>query len=237
MMRGVVVVSEPRARAAAFEHGGDVALFDLDRTLIPGSSIVSLARGLVADGIVRRRALVPGMVANVVFAHWGASDATADRLRARALTTMAGVERSPLLGLAEEVGHHLVGTMYPGARWLVERHLEAGHFCAVVSAAPQELVDAFVRALGVHRGVGTRGEVVDGRFTGRLEGEFCYGPGKVLRVAQELGDFPRLRTTAYADSASDIPLLRAACHRVAVNPDRTLGKLARRAAWPIVRLR
>jgi HAD superfamily hydrolase (TIGR01490 family) len=220
----------------ALEGGGGTALFDLDRTLIPGSSLVSLARALVARGAVRRRALVQGVAANAVFTRWGASDATADRLRGRALAAMSGIEREPLLSVCDEVGRHLAAGMYPGAQWLLERHRSAGDFCVVVSAAPQELVDAFVRAAGLHRGVGTRGEVVDGCFTGHLDGDFCYGPGKLARLAEELGTLDSLRTIAYADSRSDVPLLRAAGRAVAVNPDRAMAKIARQAGWSIVRL-
>ena len=57
----------------------------------------------------------------------------------------------------------------------------------VLTASPQVLAEAVAAALGAHRAVGTRLEVVDGRFTGRLDGVFCYGPGKLDRLRAELG--------------------------------------------------
>ena len=214
---------------------GSVAFFDLDRTLVPGSSLVVLARALVGHHVVSRRSLAKGLTANAVFARRGAGDSTASRLRERSLETMAGVERAPLLEVLEGAGAAVADRMYPGARWLVERHRDAGDFCVLVSAAPQELVDAVVRAAGLHRGVGTRGEVVDGCFTGRLDGAFCYGEGKVERLTTELGSFDRATASAYADSPSDIPLLRATARPVAVNPDRRMTRVARDEGWPILR--
>jgi phosphoserine phosphatase len=136
--------------------------------------------------------------------------------------------------VAEEVGARLVGEMSPSARMLVHRHLLAADFCVVLSASPQELVDAVVYGLGAHRGVGTRVEVVDGHLTGELVGPFCYGGGKLERLRMELGDVELEAAWAYADSMSDLPLLERAAHAVAVRPDRSLRRIARERSWPIL---
>ena len=125
------------------------------------------------------------------------------------------------------LGDDLARTALPGARWLLDRHLAAGEFCVIVSASPQPLVEAAARALGAQRAVGTRAEVCDGRFTGRLEGPFCHGRGKLARLWVELGTADLSRATAYSDSVSDLPLLTASGRPVAVNPDRRLRREAR----------
>jgi phosphoserine phosphatase len=89
--------------------------------------------------------------------------------------------------------------------------------------------------VGAALGIGTRPEVVDGRLTGRIEGTFCYREGKLARIAEELGGVPFELSAAYADSGSDLPLLRTCSRAVAVNPDRSLLRAAREAAWPILR--
>jgi phosphoserine phosphatase len=85
-------------------------------------------------------------------------------------------------------------------------------------------------------GLGTRSVVEDGVYTGDLDGPFCYGPGKVEAIEElakwsgyELG-----QCYAYSDSASDLPMLEAVGHPVAVNPDGKLERHARRNGWPIV---
>ena len=74
------------------------------------------------------------------------------------------------------------------------------------------------------------------RGTGRLAGPFCYGPGKVDAI-HELARWEGLdlaQCYAYSDSASDLPMLEAVGHPVAVNPDSRLERLALRRGWPIV---
>jgi phosphoserine phosphatase len=73
-------------------------------------------------------------------------------------------------------------------------------------------------------------------YTGELDGPFCYGPGKVEAIL-ELARWEGLdlkQCYAYSDSASDLPMLGAVGHPVAVNPDGRLERHARRHGWPVV---
>lgn len=225
----------PRRRAAAGQPAGQpMALFDLDRTLLPGSSLELLGRALAREGLVSRRRLARGLAQQVWFTRRGSSDAGVDRLRREGLVLVAGLDAEPLVALARRVGADLAASVRPEMALRVRRHREAGHFCAVVSASPQPLVEALAGALGLHRAIGTCGAVADGRFTGGLDGAFCYGTGKVERLRVALGDVDLTRAWAYADSASDLPLLEACGHPVAVGPDRALRRIARSRSWPVV---
>ena len=85
-------------------------------------------------------------------------------------------------------------------------------------------------------GIGTRSIVVEGAYTGELDGPFCYGHGKVEaieRIARWEG-LDLAQCYAYSDSASDLPMLQAVGHPVAVNPDGPLERHARQHGWPIV---
>jgi HAD superfamily hydrolase (TIGR01490 family) len=156
-------------------------------------------------------------------------------LRDSLLASFSGVAQAPLLSVLLEAASEVAASVYPGARWLLEDHVERGDFCVVLSASPHELVSAVSGLLGAHRGVGTRAEVVDGRYTGRLDGPFCQGRGKLDRLAEEVGPVTLEDATAYSDSASDLMLLGSCRRPVAVNPDRGLRAAARSAGWPIVR--
>jgi HAD superfamily hydrolase (TIGR01490 family) len=140
-----------------------------------------------------------------------------------------------LVELAATAGRTVAGRAYPGARWLLRQHVDAGDFCVILSAAPQELVEVVAAALGAHRAVGSRGAVSDGKMTGELDGPFCYGMGKLARLAAEVGPVDMSTACAYADSASDLPLLRACGYPVAVNPDRRLRQAADAGSWPVLR--
>jgi len=247
----VTVSGPPEGPTRLPDHNGRLAVFDLDRTLLPGSSLSLFGRALHRAGIVgnrrmagylAREALVSGsrrLVGGTPprppgFVRRGQGVSAAHRLLAALLADVADREAGPLLDVAEGLGEELARTARPGARWLLDRHLAAGDFCVIASASPQPLVEAAARALGAQRAVGTRAEVCDGRFTGRLEGPFCHGRGKVARLWVELGTADLSQATAYSDSMSDLPLLTAAGAPVAVNPDRRLRREARSQGWPVL---
>lgn len=215
---------------------GTLAIFDLDRTLLPGSSLVALGRAMAGAGMVSRRRLATAAVQDARFRRRGSREGEVGRLRDDALQHIAGLRRAPLVELARGVATSLAAQVPAGARFVLDRHREAGDFVVVLSASPQELVDAVVGELGAHRGVGTRAAVdADGTFTGALDGPFCYGVGKLERLAADVGAVELGSASAYADSASDLPVLMACGRPVAVNPDRPLRAVAEAHRWPILR--
>jgi HAD superfamily hydrolase (TIGR01490 family) len=221
--------------AEQLAEDGSIAIFDLDRTLLEGSSLSVFGRAVRAAGIVRTRTVARHAVTAAGFSRRGIGDGRAARIREALLAEAAGLEYDALTELINRAGPELVGALYVEARWLVDAHLARGDFCVVLSASPQELVDVVRDALGCHRAVGTRLEVVDGRLTGRLSAPFCYGPAKLDRLRAELGAVELASAAAYSDSASDLPLLRAAGAPVAVNPDRRLARVAAGHRWPVLR--
>jgi HAD superfamily hydrolase (TIGR01490 family) len=221
-------IPEGEARAAAF--------FDLDRTLISGSSAFAFGLAAWRNDFVPTRELVGDATNAFVFRLAGGSDARSEATRERILSAVAGHEVDELMRLGEDVVPQLLAKVRPEAQSLLEMHAEAGRDRFIVSATPQELTDRLAEALGMEGSVGTRSEVVDGRYTGRLDGPFVYGQGKaeaVEKLAAERGYDLRL-CFAYSDSSSDLPLLELVGHPVAVNPDRSLESVAYQRGWPIV---
>ena len=214
-----------------------LAVFDLDRTLVPGSSLARLARALGEAGIVRRKELAGHLLREAVFAARGLGPAAIDRLRTSLLRAAAGLEQGPLLEVVDRVGPAIAADVFPGARWLLERHLDDGHEVVLLSSSPHELVTAVAAAIDPSIiAVGTQAEIVDGRYTGLLASPFCHGPGKLLRLEEVLGWRDLKHATAYADAASDLPVFRACGSAVAVNPDRALRAVAAGEGWPILDL-
>ena len=120
----------------------------------------------------------------------------------------------------------------------LQAHLEAGDVVALVSAAPLPIVAAVAEHWGVPHAVGTRFEQRNGRYTGRVM-------PPVALDAQKLGlaraHFERLgipfdlgNSWAYADSITDLALLEAAAHPVAVFPDRALQAIAEQSGWEVL---
>lgn len=219
--------------------GPSAAFFDLDRTLISGSSTFTLAAAARRAGMMPSHQLLRASVGAVMFKFAGAGDDTTDRVRDQLLQFVTGQRQDDLAALNERVLPTLLGMIRPEARRLLDLHRHAGRATYIVSAAPQEIVGPLAQSLGMAGGIGTRSEVSNGIYTGQLAGPFCYGAGKV-EAMEELSRWDGLdlaQCYAYSDSASDLPMLGAVGHPVAVNPDKRLEREARRNGWPIVQFR
>ena len=213
-----------------------VAIFDLDRTVIPGSSLNDLVAALLAEGLISRSVVVRHVLTKALFAKRGVGTRRVDQIRDAALSVIADLDYAVMLDVARASGRVVASRAYPAARRVIDRHLRAGDFCVILSAAPQELVEAVASAIGIQRAVGTRAAVNEGRLTGELDGPFCYGPGKLARLATEVGPVDFALASGYSDSISDLPLLTACRYSTAVNPDRKLRAVARRNGWPVLHL-
>lgn len=213
-----------------------LAIFDLDRTVIAGSSLALFARAAVAAGVVDRRVVVRHLVAELRFKHRGLGTETLARLTDRLLATAAGRRVDVLAEVARALGPTIAARSFPEARRRLAAHRGDGDVTVLLSASPEPLVAEIAAALGFDVAIGTPLDVRDGRLTGRLgTGGLCHGTGKLGRLRQVLGDVDLARSTAYADSESDLPLLRAVGTPVAVNPDRHLAAAARAAGWTVRR--
>ena len=216
--------------------GPSAAFFDLDRTLISGSSAFTLAIQARKAGMIPNLEFVRDAAGAATFKLMGAGDDTTNEVRKRVLKAVSGMYQSDLQALNAEILPRLLARLRPEARRLLDQHRRAGRDTYIVSAAPQEIVEPLARSLGMTSGIGTRSHVVDGMYTGELDGPFCYGEGKVEAITEmaNWNGYELDQCYAYSDSASDLPMLEAVGHPVAVNPDGKLERHARRNGWPIV---
>jgi HAD superfamily hydrolase (TIGR01490 family) len=212
-----------------------LAIFDLDRTVIEGSSLMLFARAAVRAGVLDRRLVARHLVAELRFRHRGLGGETLTRLTSRLLATAEGRSYAELAEVASARAPEIASRAYPAARDLLTRHRAAGDVTVLLSASPEPLVVEIGRALGVDIAIGTPLDVVDGRLTGRLGGRLCHGDGKVARLIEVIGDVDLATCTAYGDAESDLPLLRAVGTAVAVNADRRLAAAASAAGWSQLR--
>ncbi|HYO85824.1 MAG TPA: HAD-IB family hydrolase [Dermatophilaceae bacterium] len=215
------------------------AFFDLDRTLIRGSATFPLAVSAFRAGWMPPQELLGDVINAVKFMVRGSSDEGSVAVRERVLRGVAGRPVAELEAQADHFVPKLAEGVLPESRKLLAEHAARGDDRIVVSASPQEIVIRLAEHLGLEGAVGTRSEIVDGKFTGRLAGAFCYGEGKVTeirRLADERG-YDLALCTAYSDSMSDLPFLLSVGTPVAVNPDRELRALARVHGWTIVEVR
>jgi phosphoserine phosphatase len=120
----------------------------------------------------------------------------------------------------------------------VHRHQDEGRATFIVSAAGNDMVRQLAEVLGMSGGIGTAYEVgPDGLYTGRLDGPFVYGEGKVTAMEAYAAEhsIDLEESWAYSDSASDLPMLRAVGNAVVVNPDQPLLEVAKAEGWQVMR--
>lgn len=213
------------------------AFFDVDNTLVHGSSMVHFARGLAA-----RKYFTYGDIAKFIYAQAkfqligreNSADVAAGKRKA--LAFIEGRSTAELEALGEEIYDEIIADkIWPGTRALAQMHLDAGQQVWLVTATPYELAATIARRLGLTGALGTVAESVDGVFTGRLVGDILHGTGKAhavrsLAIREGLN---LKRCTAYSDSFNDVPMLSLVGTAVAINPDGDLRELARERGWEI----
>ena len=212
------------------------AFFDLDRTIISGSSVFTFGYVAYRHDMLPRGELLRDILSALVFKFAGASDAKSEAVKNRILESITGARVEDLRNLGSEIIPRLLDGVRREARGLIDLHHDAGRDTYIVSASPIEIIADFAAAIGMTGALGTVAEVVDGTYTGDLAEPFCYGDGKAIAIEKLAAakGYDLALSYAYSDSASDLPMLEAVGHPVAVNPDRALETVAWHRGWPIV---
>lgn len=218
------------------------AFFDCDKTLIPGSSLYLLARGMYERDFFRARQIAEFAWAQARYRLFGKElMGKVDDIVAGALAFVAGRHQDELRALGEEiVEERILPKVYADIARIIQHHKTLGTETYLLTAAPQELADAIARGLGMTGALGTVSELDDsGYYTGKLAGPLMHGIEKAKAVAElaERNGFDLAECHAYSDSMNDLPLLESVGQAHAVNPDAELRRIARARGWPVHELR
>jgi HAD superfamily hydrolase (TIGR01490 family) len=218
----------------------NLALFDLDHTLIPFDSGMAWTQFLIAQA-----ALPPEAEAQyLAYCHqYVAGTLDIHAMHRASLTPLRQFTRAQVAAWALSFEAQMAGRIPASMRALVARHRRAGDLCAIVTATTRFIADPFGRLFEVDAVLATEAATEGAQplapFTGEIEGEPCFREHKLTHVNRwlagrgfALGDFDK--SWFFSDSASDLPLLEAVSHPVAVNPDEPLLAHARGAAWRVL---
>ena len=218
---------------------GAAAFFDLDKTLMAGSSGMVFARIAGRHGLVSRGQLARWGRDHVRYRLRGATDDETKELLKVARETFRGVPGREVTRMGPEVLAGILLRIYPEMLEEVHHHQDDGRPTFIVSAAGNDLVSQLAHVLGMEDGIGTsyRVDPGSGNYIGELDGPFVYGEGKVeaMRRYADEHSIDLAASYAYSDSASDLPMLRAVGNPVAVNPDHALHEVARAEGWRVMR--
>jgi HAD superfamily hydrolase (TIGR01490 family) len=223
------------ARRVPGERGA--AFFDLDRTLMAGSSAYQFGRAAFKAGLINRRRLAADTWENVRFRLRGSTDDGMDAIKDRIFALLEGVSVRDMQRLAPTVLAGVLPRLYPRMLAIAYEHQDAGRPVFICTAASQEMAQLMATVLTLDGAVGTMFETAGGVYTGRGGGPFNYREGKAeaIRGVAEREGIDLAASWAYSDSESDLPMLRLVGHPVAVNPDAELARVARDEGWEILR--
>jgi HAD superfamily hydrolase (TIGR01490 family) len=228
----------PRSALRYLEDVTAVAFFDLDKTIIAKSSTLAFTRPMFKAGLLSGSTLAKAGIAQAYYQAFGADHDQLERMREELSAMTRGWDRAEIEALVTETVDEVVTPLvYAEALAVMEDHRGAGRRVVVISASPEEIVRPLCRYLGIDDIIATRAAVDDdGRYTGELE-LYAYGAGKAeaIRALAEAEDLDLEASYAYSDSITDLPMLEAVGHPVAVNPDPQLRLVAEERGWPIRR--
>lgn len=216
----------------------NLALFDLDYTLLAGDSDHAWGQFLVEQGLVDGEDY--RQKNDAFWARYKAGTLDIHEYLQFALQPLAGRTPAQMKPLHDRyLAEKIAPMIHQPALDLVRRH--AGDLCAIVTATNTFVTGPIAGLFGVPHLIGCEVEVRDGCFTGQPAGVPSFREGKVRRVhdwleslGRRVSDFER--SFFYSDSMNDLPLLDMVSNPVAVNPDPVLHDLATTRGWPIVRL-
>ncbi len=214
----------------------EAAFFDLDKTVIAKASMAAFGLPMYREGLISRRTILRAVYAQFIYMHLGASEEKLARIRDSALALAKGWDRDQVSAVVADTLERVVDPIvFAEALELIADHRANGRTVVIVSASPEEIVVPLSRYLGFDEVIATRAKVDEsGRYNGEME-FYAYGPFKAAAIrAMAARDGIDLENSyAYSDSYTDVPMLEAVGHPVAVNPDRVLLKLAREREWEV----
>jgi HAD superfamily hydrolase (TIGR01490 family) len=218
----------------------NLTLFDLDHTLLSGDSDVLWCDYLMQEGLLDRATFAPRNAQMEAGYKAGTVDAAdfagfyVSTLAGRTPTDLEPVRRA---FLAREV----LPRIPQAARDLVDGHRRAGDLVVMTTATNRYITELTAATFGIEHLIATEVEIEHGWFTGLTRDLPNMREGKVTRLATWLAGrglaLDDCNSTAYSDSINDLPLLEAVNRAVAVDPDPRLEAVARKADWPVLRLR
>jgi HAD superfamily hydrolase (TIGR01490 family) len=219
----------------------NLALFDLDHTLIPIDSDHEWGEYLSRSGLVD--ALSFRQANDEWFAHYQAGTLDPVKYLEFAFGILSQFPREKLDQMHRDFMQEVIRpAVLQHARDLVKQHLDAGDLVAIVTATNQFVTAPIAELFEVEHLIAALPELDSaGNITGKLLGTPTYGPGKIVhteawlsRMGKTLADFER--SYFYSDSQNDIPLLERVTDPIATNPNDKLKAHAIARGWPILNL-
>ncbi len=221
----------------------NLAIFDLDNTLIAGDSDYLWGQFLVdkklVDGEVYEREN------QRFYDEYKAGTLDIFEFLQFSLAPLSQHSIDELNTLHKEFMQTRINSIWlPKAEALLEKHRKNNDYLLIITATNLFVTAPIAQKLGVDDIIATMPEKIDNHYTGKVSGIPCFQEGKVTRLEQwleqknqERREFNLQESYFYSDSFNDLPLLQKVGHPIAVDPDEKLRNYAQQQGWPVISLR
>jgi HAD superfamily hydrolase (TIGR01490 family) len=213
------------------------AFFDVDNTLVRGSTLYFLGRGMYQRGFFSKRDISRFVLANLRFRLTGKENPEEiARWQDAATDFIGGHNVKEIAAMGQDVYDEYVSpALWQGTINIAQTHLSNDEEVWLVTATPEIIANLIAERLEFTGALGSKAESKDGTYTGRMIGNLLHGKEKAIAIkelASQRG-FALSNCYAYSDSHNDLPLLLSVGHPSAINPDAILRIYALREGWPI----
>ncbi len=213
------------------------AFFDVDNTLVRGSTIYFLGRGMYQRGFFTKADISRFVLANLRFRLTGTEKQDEiNRFQKSAQDFIGGHNVTEINTVAQEIYDEYVSpALWEGTIEIAQRHLNDGVEVWLVTAAPEDMATLIAQRLGFTGAIGSKAAIKDGFYTGEMNGPLLHGREKataIKELAREHG-FNLETCFGYSDSHNDLPLLLTVGNPSVINPDAILRIRALKEKWPI----
>jgi HAD superfamily hydrolase (TIGR01490 family) len=213
------------------------AFFDVDNTLVRGSTIYFLGRGMYQRGFFTKADISRFVLANLRFRLTGTEKQDEiNRFQQSAQDFIGGHNVTDIKAVAQEIYDEFVSpALWEGTIEIAQRHLNDGVEVWLVTAAPEDMATLIAERLGFTGALGSKAAIKDGFYTGEMNGPLLHGREKatvIKELARERG-FNLELCYGYSDSHNDLPLLQTVGNPSVINPDAILRIRALKEKWPI----
>lgn len=218
----------------------ELALFDLDNTLLSGDSDYEWAQFLIEEGVLDRSRYEARN--QHFYDQYKAGKLDIFEFLDFQLAPLARYPREQLdLWHDAFMQRKIRPIIRDKGRSLLGRHRDRGDLCAIITSTNTFVTAPIARELGVAHLLATEIEAIDGRYTGRARGTPCFREGKIeclnrWLLGQGLNMQSFSASWFYSDSLNDLPLLEQVTHPVAVDPDEVLRRTALERGWEVISL-
>lgn len=217
-----------------------LALFDLDNTLLAGDSDHAWGEFLISKQLVD--AATHRSVNDRYYQQYREGNLDIHGYVRFTLQPIMALSKSQRLALHAEFMRNTITPLYlPKADALVAKHRDRGDLTLIITATNEFITEPIAQRFQVEHLLATALEMEADRFTGRIAGTPCYQIGKVEKLEQWLqtqsSGLTLNNATFYSDSINDLPLLERVANPIAVDPDSQLQQEATARGWEIISLR